>query len=50
MKLFCFFLGVFIAEFRSAAVVLALISYISPQKSSNIHAIYLVNRLKVRTN
>ena len=47
MKLFCFFLGVFIAEFRSAAVVLALISYISPQKSSNIRAIYYFDSVVV---
>jgi hypothetical protein len=40
MKLFCFFLDVFIAGFRSATVVFALISYISPQNWSKFDPIY----------
>jgi hypothetical protein len=41
MKRFCcFFFAVFIAEFRSAAVVLAPNSYVSPQNPSKFDPIY----------
>jgi Putative restriction endonuclease len=40
MKLFCFFLDVFIAGLRSATVVFAPISYVSPQNRSKFGPIY----------
>jgi hypothetical protein len=40
MKLFCFFLDVFIAGFRSATVVFALIAHFSPQNLLTLHAYY----------
>jgi len=40
MKLFCFFLGVFIVGFKSATVVFALIAHFSPQNLLTLHAYY----------
>ncbi len=42
MKLFCFFLGVFIVGFKSATVVFALIAHFSPQNLLTLHAYYQI--------